>query len=101
MSSLSLRHALALAFPPSLTPEVSHLSGQVNSQMGEMRHVPLYPMSAGIEAGRIKCCLQISRILSFSSLDFSQVVQQLSQHLSLCLAAENPTWEQEENHRKR
>lgn len=57
MSPLSLRHAFALAFPPTLAPEVSHPSAQVNSQMGEMRHVPLYPMSAGIEAGRNKSCL--------------------------------------------
>lgn len=35
VSSLSLTHILALAFPPSLAPEVSHQSGQVNSQMGE------------------------------------------------------------------
>lgn len=35
VSLLSLTHALALAFPPSLASEVSHQSGQVNSEMEE------------------------------------------------------------------
>lgn len=35
------RSLLALAFPPSLAPGVPHWPGQVDSQMEEMRQVPL------------------------------------------------------------